>query len=136
MIVVLAGALFLGSGLSPALGQEKGMMPMQEQMQMQEQAYGWQLMSEQERQEYRQQMQQMKTKEEREAFRREHHEMMQERARQMGVTLPDEPGSMGKGMGRGAAVWGRPVAWDQEEVWAAEIAEPEAGKSPCLASAN
>jgi hypothetical protein len=106
MIVVLAGALLLGSGFYPALGQEKGMMPMQEQMKMQEQVYGWQLMSEQERQEHRQQMQQMKTEEEREAFRREHHEKMQERARQMGVTLPEEPGQGGKGMGPGGGGMG------------------------------
>jgi hypothetical protein len=104
LIVVLAGALFLGSGLSPVLGQEKEMKPMQEQMQMQEQVYGWQLMSEQERLEHRQKMQQMKTEEEREAFRREHHEKMQERARQMGVTLPEEPGQRGKGMGPGSGM--------------------------------
>jgi len=103
LTVVLAGGLVVGGLLSPAIGQEmtqmKGTMPTQEQMQ--EQAYGWQLMSDQERQEYRQQMQQMKTDEERAAFRRLHHEQMEERAREMGVTLPPEPGPMGKGMGPG-----------------------------------
>ncbi|MEE4110705.1 MAG: hypothetical protein V2I24_15240, partial [Halieaceae bacterium] len=37
---------------------------------------------------------------EREAFRIQHHQMMQERARQQGVTLPEQPGA-GPGMGPG-----------------------------------
>ena len=43
----------------------------------------------------------MKTKEEREKYRMEHHKKMQERAKQRGVTLPDEPQQRGKGMGYG-----------------------------------
>ena len=62
----------------------------QTQEQTTERVYGWQLMTEQERQQ----------------FREEHHKAMQERAKERGVTLPDEPmgpgpggGGMGGGMG-------------------------------------
>jgi len=106
LIFVLAGVLFLVPGLAPAQDQGTEMRQMKEQVQTQEQVFGWQLMSEQERLEHRQRMQQMKTEEEREAFRREHHEKMQERAWQMGVTLPDEPGFQGKGMGPGGGGMG------------------------------
>jgi len=64
--------------------------------------YGWQLMTEQERAEHRAKMKSMKTKEERERYRMEHHQKMQERAKQRGVTLPDEPQQRGKGMGNGS----------------------------------
>lgn len=59
--------------------------------------YGYQLMTAQERVEYREKMRSMKTVKEREAFRLEHHKLMQKRAREKGVTLPDEPvrGGMG-----------------------------------------
>lgn len=60
--------------------------------------YGQQLMTEQERAEHREQMRSLRTEEEREAFRQEHHERMQERAKERGVTLPEEPGQRGKGM--------------------------------------
>lgn len=99
LILVLTGAFLLGAWPASALGQ--GQAKEIQQIQEQEQVFGWQLMSEQERQQYRQQMRQMKTVEEREAFRKEHHEMMKERARQQGVTLPDEPSPYGKGMGPG-----------------------------------
>jgi hypothetical protein len=62
--------------------------------------YGRQLMTEQERNEYREQMQNMKTEQEREAFRSQHHEEMKKRAKERGVTLPEEPRERGgKGMG-------------------------------------
>lgn len=63
--------------------------------------YGSQLMTQQERIEYRNQMRALKTQQEREAFRLEHHKKMQERARERGVTLPDEPPAQGAGMGPG-----------------------------------
>lgn len=66
-----------------------------------QQVYGWQLMSEQERHEHRIKMRSFKTEQERIAYRHEHHKRMQERAKQQGVTLPDEPKAMGKGMQRG-----------------------------------
>lgn len=66
-----------------------------------EQVYGSQLMTQQERQEHRAKMQSMQTMEEREQYRMEHHEMMQERAKEQGVSLPDEPPMRNKGMGGG-----------------------------------
>ena len=68
----------------------------------QEMVYGWQLMTPEERTEYRAKMQSLKTEQEREAYRREHHALMQERAKEKGVALPDEPQPRGKGMGRGS----------------------------------
>ena len=71
--------------------------------------YGWQLMTEQEKADFRAKMRSLKTAEERQAFRRQHHEEMKARAKERGVSLPDEPsmrgprggGGMGKGMQQG-----------------------------------
>lgn len=65
--------------------------------------YGSQLMTAQERAEHRDRMRAAKTLEEREQIRAEHHERMQARAKERGVTLPDQPpmrggpGMMGPG---------------------------------------
>lgn len=53
--------------------------------------YGRQLMTPQEEEAYRRKMWELKTESERERFRREHHRRMQERARDLGVHLPDDP---------------------------------------------
>ena len=66
-----------------------------------EPVYGYQLMTEQERAEHRAKMQSFQTEQEREAYRQQHHKMMQERAREKGVTLPDEPMPRGQGRGMG-----------------------------------
>jgi hypothetical protein len=71
------------------------------QAKQQEQVYGYELMTEQERAEHRTRMRAFKTEQEREQFRLEHHKKMQERAKERGVTLPDEPMPRGKGMGGG-----------------------------------
>ena len=63
--------------------------------------YGSQLMTEQERQEHQQRMRNAPSDEERQQLRVEHHNRMQERARQQGVTLPEEPPARGMGAGRG-----------------------------------
>lgn len=65
--------------------------------------YGRELMTEQERLEYQERMRAAASEEEREQIRSEHHARMQERAKEMGVTLPDAPpmGGMGQGMGQG-----------------------------------
>jgi hypothetical protein len=70
--------------------------------------YGSQLMTNQERIEYRNRMRTAKTAEEREQVRLEHHKQMQERAKERGVTLPDEPlpRASGRGMGPGAGMGG------------------------------
>lgn len=67
----------------------------------QEPIYGSQLMTAQERAEYQARMRAAKTAEERERIRAEHHEAMQARARERGVTLPDEPPARGMGGGPG-----------------------------------
>lgn len=91
----LLGALSLPAGLALAADT---MMPAQDETQAQERVYGSQLMTRQERAEYRARMQAAKTAEEREQIRNEHHERMKERARERGVTLPDEPPARGGGM--------------------------------------
>lgn len=70
------------------------------QLRDQDRVYGSQLMTQQERMEYANRMRATKTDQEREAYRLEHHNRMQERAREKGVKLPDEPPWIpGKGMG-------------------------------------
>lgn len=73
-----------------------------------DQVFGRQLMTQEEIQEHRRLMQGAKTQQEREQIRAEHHERMKERAKQRGITLPDEPpakgggqGGSGQGMGKG-----------------------------------
>lgn len=52
--------------------------------------YGSQLMTPQERMDLRSRMRQARSMEEREQIRQEHHARMQARAKEQGVTLPDE----------------------------------------------
>lgn len=88
----LASAILLFSGLSAA-----------DETQAKESVYGSQLMTQKERTEYRSKMRDAKSAEEREKIRAEHHEQMKERAKEKGVTIPDEPPArgMGQGMGQG-----------------------------------
>jgi hypothetical protein len=65
------------------------------------QIYGAQLMTQQERNEYRARLRAARTVQERERIRAEHHEQMKLRAKERGVTLPDEPPARGGGMGPG-----------------------------------
>lgn len=53
--------------------------------------YGGEMMTPMEQDAYRRKMWELKTEAERERFRREHHERMRERARDLGVHLPDDP---------------------------------------------
>ncbi|MBL8443960.1 MAG: hypothetical protein JNK52_07920 [Zoogloeaceae bacterium] len=53
--------------------------------------YGSQMMTEQERIQHRNQLHAAKTEAEREQIRARHHEQMQMRAKERGVTLPDNP---------------------------------------------
>lgn len=82
--LMLAFAIATGLTIGNARGQDQPI-------------YGSQLMTEQERSEYRAQMRAATTEQEREQIRLEHHREMQERAREMGVELPDEPPAMGMG---------------------------------------
>ena len=63
--------------------------------------YGWELMTVKEREEHRNIMRSLKTEEERTAYRLEHHKKMQQRAKELGVTIPDVPPERGSGTGSG-----------------------------------
>lgn len=105
-VSVLAGILAVSAWPLQAADQSR------EQTQDQERVYGSQLMTQQERNEYRAKMRAAKTAGEREQIRAEHHERMKMRAKERGMTLPDEPparggmmppggGGMGGGMRQG-----------------------------------
>lgn len=86
----------------PAQQQDKTRMQEQDRQQI----YGSQLMTQQERAAYRARMRAAKTQEEREKIRAEHHEQMKARAKEKGMTLPDEPPMRGGGMGPGGGGMG------------------------------
>jgi len=68
----------------------------------QKRAYGWNLMTPEERAEHQNKMRSLKNEQEREQFRIEHHKKMQERAKEKGTVLPDQPQTRKKdGMGLG-----------------------------------
>ena len=115
---LLAGIVVTGTA-APAVAEdaERAQDQSREEMQMRDRdIYGSQLMTPQERNEFRERMRAAKSAEERERIRREHHEQMQARAKQRGITLPDEPparpggmapGGMGPGGGGGMGPGGR-----------------------------
>ncbi|OHE07785.1 MAG: hypothetical protein A2513_03960 [Sulfurimonas sp. RIFOXYD12_FULL_33_39] len=90
IISALAAAMLLFTGLSAA-----------DETQAKESVYGSQLMTQKERTEYRSKMRDAKSAEEREKIRAEHHEQMKVRAKEKGVTIPDEPPARGMGQGQG-----------------------------------
>lgn len=103
--MVVAGGIV--GAATPAAAQDKDQDRVQQRDQ--ERIFGSQLMTQQERLDYSNRMRSMKTDQERQAFRLEHHTQMQERARQTGVTLPDDPPqvpgrAMGGGMGPGGGM--------------------------------
>jgi len=102
ILSVVAGVVSLLPALPVSAEQERSQMQTQIEQQEQEQIYGSQLMTQEEMTEHRTKMRSLKTNEERQAYRLEHHKMMQERAREQGITLPDEPPAMGGGMGMGS----------------------------------
>lgn len=71
-------------GMAPAAASKAGTSGAQP-------VYGWQLMTPEERTAYQAKMRAAKTAKERAAIRAEHHKEMQQRAKEQGVTLPDEP---------------------------------------------
>jgi len=108
MLTVLAGVLAVPAGYASAADQERTKDDVKVQPQDQEeQIYGSQLMTPEEQSEHRTRMRSLKTPEEREAYRLEHHRKMQERAKQAGVTLPEEPPVPGGGMGQTGSGGGR-----------------------------
>ena len=86
---MLAGAFAFSLGL--ALAAETATTPPQ--------VYGSQLMTLQERATMRTKMRAAKTPEERATLRAEHHKLMQQRARELGVELPNTPPAGGMGPG-------------------------------------
>ena len=99
---ILIAAVATGISL-PALAQDQTRT--QDQTKAQDQIrdqdiYGSQMMTVQERNEYRNKMRAAKTAQERERIRAEHHERMKVRAKERGMTLPDEP-PVGRGPGMG-----------------------------------
>ena len=114
-IIVMAG-LFSGAVLAAeqSLAPQPEQEPQREQVQAQEKAQqqervqqkqqvrGRDLMTPEERNQYREKMRNTKTEVERRALRQEHHKAMQERAKERGLTLPEQPWqSPGGGMGGG-----------------------------------
>jgi hypothetical protein len=111
-----AAAMFIAAvgavAATNAVAQDKDQDRDRVQLRDQDQIYGSQLMTQQERLEYNNRMRSMKTAQEREAYRLEHHKQMQERAREKGVKLPDQPpqvpgramGGPGAGMGAGGGM--------------------------------
>jgi len=98
--MVMSGTFLISAG--PVLAADQKQMQMQDQ----EQIYGSQLMTQEERAEYRTKMRNATTTEERERIRNEHHELMKARAKEQGVTIPDNPpaSGMGGGMGTGGGM--------------------------------
>jgi 1,2-phenylacetyl-CoA epoxidase catalytic subunit len=80
----------------------------QGRLQAQDRVYGSQLMTRQERNEYGALMNAARTGKERDQIRQAHQEQMQERAKQRGMTLPDEAPAYGKtqDMGSGGGMGG------------------------------
>ena len=102
LVWALAGTILLAAGVALAADQVRS----QVQTQTQDQIYGSQMMTPQELAEHRAKMRAAKTVEEREQVRKENHERMQARAKERGVTLPDEPPMGGAGMGPGGGGMG------------------------------
>lgn len=92
-LTLLTSALALSIGLGIAA--DPPAAPVKEQV------YGSQLMTRAERAEHRAKLRAARTTEERAQIRAEHHERMLQRARELGVTLPDTPPAVGGGMGPG-----------------------------------
>jgi len=93
--------LILVGATVPALAADQTREQTRDQVRDQD-IYGHSLMSVQERNEYRNKMRAAKTAQERERIRAEHHEQMKVRAKERGVTLPDQPpAGRGPGMGPG-----------------------------------
>ena len=76
---------FFGGSVGASLAQDSS------RSQDQERAYGSNLMTPEERAEHQTKMRSLKSAEEREQFRIEHHKKMQERAKEKGAIIPDQP---------------------------------------------
>lgn len=104
LLSILSCSLIFSVNFALAADQVKDQTRDQTQLQDREQIYGSQLMTEQERVEHRAKIRSLKTQQEREAYQLEHHKRMQERAKEKGVTLPDEPMMRSRNMGPGGGM--------------------------------
>lgn len=122
VISALMGSLMFAGGYAIAADQDQTRLQDQDQTRLQDRdltrdrtrdqiqdrtrdrIYGSQLMTREERNQYRKQIRAAKTAEERERVRAEHHERMKVRAKERGVTLPDEPPARGGMMGPGGGM--------------------------------
>lgn len=86
----LVSALLLPTGFAMAAEQTSTKENVQEQLQEKGQVYGSQLMTQEERAEHRAKLDAAKNDKEREKIRKENHKKMEIRAKERGVTLPDE----------------------------------------------
>lgn len=103
ILPLLAGAATMAPlALAEEPAQKQDQMRMQEQDR--QQIYGSQMMTQEERMTYRNKMRAAKTQEERDKIRAEHHEQMKARAKEKGMTLPDEPPARGGGMSPGGGM--------------------------------
>ena len=97
-MTLLAVALFFSAGV--AVAAEPVAVQPQERNQIQNQTRqttGRQLMSDEERDEQRSKMRNATTQQEREKIRSEHHEKMEQRAKEQGASIPDNPPLRGQG---------------------------------------
>ena len=85
--------------LAAASGTWNSVVLAQDQVQVQTQIYGSQLMSSTERTDYQSKLRSFKTDVELEAFRLDHHEKMKVRAAEKGLILPAVAPSPGTGLG-------------------------------------
>ncbi len=100
ILSTLLAAMFIAFSI-PVLAADQDRTRTQDQQQVRDQdIYGYRLMTPQERDAHRAKMRSAKTIAERDRIRQEHHTQMQIRAKEQGVTLPDEPPS-GRGPGSG-----------------------------------
>ena len=94
---LVAGAV-LAQDRQQTRDQDRVQTPAQDQTRMNDpDIYGSQLMTAQERNDYRERMRAAKTAQEREQIRAEHHARMQARAKERGLTMPDQPRSGARG---------------------------------------
>lgn len=104
VITILAGALLFSANPLLSGEQDRTKEKIQTQTKDQERIYGSELMTEKERNEYRERMRSAKTQQEREKIRSEHHDRMLARAKERGVTIPDQPPAKGAGTGPGGGM--------------------------------
>ncbi|HET7393661.1 MAG TPA: hypothetical protein VFK25_07705 [Candidatus Binatia bacterium] len=101
---ILAGALLVSANPLLSAEQDRTKEKIQTQTKDQEPIYGSELMTEKERSEYRERMRSAKTQQEREKIRSEHHDRMLARAKERGLTIPDQPPAKGAGTGPGGGM--------------------------------